>query len=205
MASGERTNQRYRTRKDLLQAASRLMKDGHQPTMAEVAKEARVSRATAYRYFDSVEVVLCEATMDQVIKSPEELFADFDSVDPVERVMRAEASIYEVDSTYPLQLRLSLSQAIKRQLDTNGKDSVPLRQNRRGPLIREALKPIEDQLKPEIYNRLCSSLALFIGMEAMIVFQDVIRIEEAESRKVKAWGIRALIEQAIQDSKSRKR
>ena len=50
-----RPNQRSRTRKDLLDAASRLLKQGRRPTLEEVAEEARVSRATAYRYFPSVE------------------------------------------------------------------------------------------------------------------------------------------------------
>ena len=50
-----RPNQKTRTRKDLLQAAARLMKQGGPPTLEEVAEEALVSRATAYRYFPSVE------------------------------------------------------------------------------------------------------------------------------------------------------
>jgi hypothetical protein len=46
-----RENQRRRTRKDLLQAAARLMKEGRTPSLDEVAETALVSRATAYRYF----------------------------------------------------------------------------------------------------------------------------------------------------------
>ncbi|HYN45985.1 MAG TPA: TetR family transcriptional regulator, partial [Allosphingosinicella sp.] len=50
MALG-RPNQKSRTRKDLLRAAAQLMKVGRSPTLEEVAQEAEVSRATAYRYF----------------------------------------------------------------------------------------------------------------------------------------------------------
>ncbi|RYF89895.1 MAG: TetR/AcrR family transcriptional regulator, partial [Caulobacteraceae bacterium] len=46
-----RSNQRRRTRKDLLEAAARLMKRGAKPSLEEIAEEAMVSRATAYRYF----------------------------------------------------------------------------------------------------------------------------------------------------------
>ena len=42
-----RQNQRYRTRKDLLDAAARLLKAGRSPSLEEVAAEAKVSRATA--------------------------------------------------------------------------------------------------------------------------------------------------------------
>ena len=69
-----RPNQRRRTRKDLLQAASRLMKQGHQPSLEEIAEEALVSRATAYRYFPSVEALLLEASFDVAIPEAGDLF-----------------------------------------------------------------------------------------------------------------------------------
>ena len=53
-----RPNQKMRTRKDLLQAASRLMQRGQKPGLDEVAEESLVSRATAYRYFPSMEGLL---------------------------------------------------------------------------------------------------------------------------------------------------
>ncbi|MFN3628321.1 MAG: TetR family transcriptional regulator, partial [Parvibaculum sp.] len=49
--SEARANQKRRTRKDLLQAAARLLKEGRNPSLEEIAEEALVSRATAYRYF----------------------------------------------------------------------------------------------------------------------------------------------------------
>ena len=55
-----RPNQKSRTRKDLLQAAGRLLKQGRKPTLDEVAAEALVSRATAYRYFPTPESLVLE-------------------------------------------------------------------------------------------------------------------------------------------------
>ena len=74
MRSTGRPNQRRRTRKDLLQAASRLMKQGRQPSLEEIAEEALVSRATAYRYFPSVEALLLEASFDVAIPEAGDLF-----------------------------------------------------------------------------------------------------------------------------------
>src|SRR4028119_708650 len=76
----ERANQRYRTRKDLLTAASRLMKEGRKPTLEEVAEAALVSRATAYRYFPSVEALLIEASVDITVPDGATLFAGDPSV-----------------------------------------------------------------------------------------------------------------------------
>ena len=71
-----RPNQRVRTRQDLLQAASRLMKLGRRPTLEEVAEEALVSRATAYRYFPSVESLLIEAPIEGAVPDPDDIFRD---------------------------------------------------------------------------------------------------------------------------------
>src|SRR5690606_29203736 len=62
-----RANQRLRTRKDLLRAAARLLAAGRTPTLEEVAAEALVSRATAYRYFPGIEALLLEAALDVAI------------------------------------------------------------------------------------------------------------------------------------------
>ena len=70
-----RPNQKSRTRKDLLAAAARLMKQGNKITLDEVAEEAMVSRSTAYRYFPSVEALIVEAPIDDAVPDPRELFS----------------------------------------------------------------------------------------------------------------------------------
>ena len=89
----QRVNQRYRTRKDLISAAARLMKDGRKPSLDEVAEAARVSRATAYRYFPNVEGLLVEASFDIAVPDAAAVFADERSTDPEERIDKAEAAI----------------------------------------------------------------------------------------------------------------
>lgn len=59
-----RPSQRRRTGEDLLEAASRLMRQGRKPSLEEVAEAALVSRATEYRYFPSIDALLLEATLD---------------------------------------------------------------------------------------------------------------------------------------------
>jgi AcrR family transcriptional regulator len=56
--SNGRANQRDRTRKDLLSAAARLLKEGASPSMEDLAAAAMVSRATAYRYFPNLDALL---------------------------------------------------------------------------------------------------------------------------------------------------
>ena len=53
---------------------------------------------------------------------------------------------------------------------------------------------------------LTRALALVIGTESVIVFKDVLQLDDAETRKVKRWTIRALVQAAIRsEARSRPR
>ena len=49
-------------------------------------------------------------------------------------------------------------------------------------------------------ERLCAALAMIIGSESMIVFRDVMRVDEKTAREVKSWAVRALVRAALQES-----
>src|SRR5690606_40470445 len=50
----------------------RLSREGRELTLDAIAAEALVSRATAYRYFPSLEALLAEASLDLATPSPED-------------------------------------------------------------------------------------------------------------------------------------
>jgi AcrR family transcriptional regulator len=195
-----RPNQKRRTRKDLLQAAARLMKQGRKPSLEEVAEDALVSRATAYRYFPSIEALLAEASADVVTPEPAELFKNDGPTDPVARVEAVDTALHDMVLANEAALRVMLANALQRAaLGTDGGEAdgaLPLRQNRRTPLIEAALQPARKQFRPAAFDTLTKALALVVGTEAMVVFKDVLQLPDAEARKVKRWAIRALVEAA---------
>lgn len=192
-----RPNQRRRTRKDLLEAAARLMRKGRSPTLEEVAEEALVSRATAYRYFSTVEALLIEAALDIALPSAEDLFAGDVSEDPVARLAKVDRAMAEMMRAHEPALRMMLIHSLELGLKGAEGDSPPSRQNRRQPLIEAALSPLLRQLEPSAVDRLAKALALLIGTEAMIVFKDVLRLGESEAAEIRDWAIRALVESAL--------
>jgi AcrR family transcriptional regulator len=198
MAVGDtgRPNQRTRTRKDLLQAAARLMKQGRTPSLEDIAAEALVSRATAYRYFPSVEALLVEASFDLSVPDADGLFGGDTSTDPVARLQRVDTALHDMILANEAPLRMMLMHTLQRGLRGEDDDALPRRQNRRAPLIEAALKPAAKQFKPAALDTLRKALALVIGTEAMVVFKDVLQLDDAEARKVKRWAIRALVEAA---------
>ncbi len=188
-----RPNQRRRTRKDLLRAASRLMKQGRKPSLEEIAEEALVSRATAYRHFPSVDALILEASLDVAIPEADDLFRDGSSDDPVARLERVDTALHDMILTNEAPLRMMLVHSLQRDFRNQVDAELPTRQNRRTPLIEAALEPTRNQFKPATLKTLSKALALIIGTEAMVVLKDVLQLDDADARKVKHWAIRALV------------
>lgn len=196
MEESSRSNQKRRTRKDLLQAAARLMQQGRSPSLDEVAAEAMVSRATAYRYFPNAEALLVEAALDMAAPAPDRVFDGAPADDPVARMERVDAAFEAMIAANEGPLRMMLAHAVQRPLRQVEDGDLPARQNRRTPLIEAALAPARAQLKPADAKLLARALALVVGTESMVVFKDVLQLGDADARKARRWAIRAMIEAA---------
>jgi hypothetical protein len=109
-------------------------------------------------------------------------------------VDKAEASLHRVVYENEAPLRVLLAHAIGRGASKGG---VPHRQNRRRQLIDAALGPARHRLDDADYERLCAALALIFGPESMIVFRDVLRVDERTARAVKSWAARVLVRAAF--------
>ncbi len=194
--TGGRANQLRRTRKDLLQAAARLTSQGRHPSLEEIAEEAMVSRATAYRHFPDVTALLVEASLDIETPQPEEVFRGGPREDPVARLERVDAAFDRMIRDNEVALRLMLRHTLERSVRRGSDASTPVRQNRRTPLIEAALEPARREFRPAALKTLTRALALVIGTEAMLALKDVLQLDEAEARRVRRWAIRALVDAA---------
>jgi hypothetical protein len=103
------------------------------------------------------------------------------------------------------QLRVMLAASLERKAKGSATDGIPVRQNRRTPLIEAALAPARDRFTDAAYENLCAALALIFGVESMIVFGDVLALDEKTARKVKSWAARALVRAAMDESIARRR
>ncbi|MGO7208453.1 TetR/AcrR family transcriptional regulator, partial [Rhizobium ruizarguesonis] len=116
---------RARTRKLMLETATRLMQSGITPSVSEVAEAAEVSRATAYRYFPS-QAALVHAVVDEALGPI--LGWSCDSPDARTRVADLLATamprIDEFEATFKAALKLSLDQWAQRQAGTLGNEPL---------------------------------------------------------------------------------
>ncbi|MBO6667398.1 MAG: TetR/AcrR family transcriptional regulator [Parvibaculum sp.] len=193
-----RENQKRRTRKDLLVAASRLLQQGRKPSLEEIAEEAFVSRATAYRYFPNVDQLLIEAALDVATPDPEALFAEEESGDPARRLLMADNALQKMVRENEPQLRMMLAKSLEASL--GGMQDVPPRQNRRVPLIEAALEPMRGEMKNATRRTLVHALALLFGTEANIVCKDVLQIGDKEADRIRRWAMQALLDAARKES-----
>lgn len=189
-----RPNQKQRTRKDLLDAAARLVREGRRPSLEEVAEAALVSRATAYRYFPSIEALLLEASLH--VAAPDAAILEAVSpTDPLARVRKVDEAFEAMILANEAPLRLMLARILESSVSGEPSD-LPARQNRRAPLIEAALEPARDRFDPAALEKLVSALAILIGTESFVVTRDVLRLSDAEAREVRAWAIEALVRAA---------
>jgi AcrR family transcriptional regulator len=196
LVEGRRANQRSRTRRDLLEAALKVSSSGRTPTLDEIAEEASVSRATAYRYFPNVEDLLAEASLHMAFPGAECLAEASD--DPIERLMLIDDAVDRMISKNETALRMMIASASKLPLHSH---DVPARQNRRLPLIEAALVPARSEFTSAAFERLSHALSLVIGTEAMLVFKDVLHLSPPQAREVRRWTIKSLVEAARQESR----
>ena len=183
------SNRALRTRRDLLDAASRLIRDGRTPTFEEIAEAASVSRATAYRYFPGLEALLFEAGLHVAVPRAEDLFGPGAPTDPVERLERLDEALFTMLEANEPAMRALLAGSLQPTTDAD----APVRQNRRSPLIDAALDPVRDQFQPDALRHLKAALVPLLGVEALVAFKDVLGVDKDQARAVRHWMIRALV------------
>lgn len=188
---------RARTRRLMLETATRLMQDGVTPSVSEAAEAAGVSRATAYRYFPS-QAALVQAVVDEGLGP----ILDWRSksgdaeVRVRELIGTALPRIDAFEATFKAALKLSLDQWARRQAGTLGNEPRFTR-GHRIDLLKDAIAPLRDILPAKNFDRLAQALSLVFGVEALIVLKDIWGLEATETEKVAQWAAAMLVRGAI--------
>ncbi|MBX3574361.1 MAG: TetR/AcrR family transcriptional regulator [Mesorhizobium sp.] len=191
---------RARTRRLMLETATRLMQAGVTPSVSEVAEAAEVSRATAYRYFPS-QAALVEAVVDEALGPI--LAWRSDSRDPQTRVADLlDTSLPRIDTfeaTFRAALRLSLEEWAQRKAGAPASET-PFRRGHRVDLLREALQPLRENVSAKKVERLAQALSLIFGVEALVVLKDMWKLDAEDTEGVVRWAASALVRAAIEES-----
>ncbi|HQR49407.1 MAG TPA: TetR/AcrR family transcriptional regulator [Steroidobacteraceae bacterium] len=196
-----RTRQKLRTRRELLATAGRLIVEGKQPTVAEVADAADVSRRTAYRYFPSQEKLLTEAALERVRPAIEAAVA------------AAPAGLTEADLDRRLDAFVKSIQALTVENEHLLRTMVHLtvleqpppgtrpRGSRRIDWIELAVASLRPRIGRAAYARLVSALSLIVGIEALLVLRDIRGLTETQAVHVSQWMARAVLRETMREAR----
>lgn len=191
--SDVRANQKRRTRQALIDAALALREEGRNPSFADVAERALVSRATAYRYFSSVEALLIETTAEVAMRPLQHVYRVGD--DPVQAIGRVAGEINQILLGDEVGLHVMERSFMTVWLE-NEADSRPARPGRRMIYIRPIIDALKDELAPAARKRLTQALAMVMGTEAALALRDIAGASTAEALDASVWAAQALVKQA---------
>ena len=189
-----RLNQKARTRRALLDAAARLLADGvPDPSMEQIAEAAQVSRATAYRYFDSASDAVWETMSDGVLTDIDDVMAAAGD-DVVTRVLAAEDIVNGYLFGDPDGARAFERAALDRSLRGVAQDTD--RAARRLLYIDAALAPIADRLAADELRQVRHALALAIGSQTVLAMLDTCQLDVDEARASTRFACRTIAAEA---------
>jgi AcrR family transcriptional regulator len=203
----ERSNQKARTRKAILDAAVELLHEGRLATVPEAAERALVSVATAYRYFPSAELLTQDASRQAMEfgAAVEEVLAAIDAAgdDVHARVEALARTIGWVMLSNQALFRLgarSGSDTWFTQQQIAPEDRVPVRMGRRLIQIRHALAPLEGKLSDEQMEQLVAAFSIAVGFEAVISLTDVAQLDSEAAVEVMITTSRWILDGALREA-----
>jgi AcrR family transcriptional regulator len=195
-----RTNQKMRTRAAIKAAAADFIERGETPTMEQIAEAALVSKSTAYRYFPTLEALIAEIMLDNAIQSDmEKVFEAAKTTGTAEARLDA---VIRADHTLVMKHEHAFRTAIGVMLTSHTDDSsrLPRRPGNRLRYIAEALTPLTDDIGNEQLERLVMALALCVGIESLVVLNDICGLNSTEAEEIKLWIANTLLKETLQAS-----
>lgn len=197
----DRSAQKARTRRAIVDAAAGILRSGRLPGVAEAAAEAGVHRATAYRYFPTSESLLADAAMEVVTPDVDRAVTEghFAGVNPADAAGLMDAAVrtmaelmFTEEAAFRNVVRATIDRWFAEQ-ERPHPDPDVIRQTRRFGWIDHALGPLRDRLPPDQLRRLRYALTLVFGAEAIIVMRDVCRLQPEEATEIMRWAATTLI------------
>lgn len=203
-----RKNQKDRTRTAIVNAALALLKSGVTPTVGGAAEEAKVSRATAYRYFPTQESLFSEVMgITPILEPVEESLQSLTSSDAGERLAQVLDQLNRTILAHEAEGRAALRVYLDTWFESRRKapQVVPtVRAGRRRRYLETALSPVLDALPEELRRRLINALSLTLSLDSIVIMKDACGLEDEEALEVLQWAARVILEAGLREAEDGK-
>jgi AcrR family transcriptional regulator len=192
------------TFKLLLDTAMAIISEaGHIPSVAEVAVRAKISRATAYRYFASRSALLT-AVIDASL-GPVRSFSS-DHPDGRERVRELFVETFPRFKEFEPQLRAAAQLSLEQwALEKAGLlEEEPYRRGHRVRILEHALAPYARVLPGAVRDKLHKALSVVYGIEPHVILKDIWGLPDREVERIALWMADALVDAALREAAAAK-
>lgn len=184
-----RVGQKLKTRTRILQAAKKLMRKKERITLEDIAESAEVSRATIYRYFSNVDILVTEASLDIHHTTPEDLSSDLEGLDLEDKILELQTHYNSLAQRHETSFRRYLSAVLNESIVSKRK----IRGSRRIDALNLSLAEYRKVLNKEDFEHLINLLALLMGIDALLVTKDVCSLNNAQSDQMLKWAIKQIL------------
>jgi AcrR family transcriptional regulator len=184
-----RVNQKLKTRTRILHAAKQLMAKNQKITLEDVAAEAKVSRATIYRYFSNFDLLCAETSLDIHHIAPTELLEEVKALTFEQRILYVQNYYNQLAQDHELVFRRYLSSVLSASVDSKQK----LRGARRAETMDLIMSSINTGLSNKDLKHLKNIATVLMGIDAVIVAKDVCGLSNQQTSESLEWGIRMIL------------
>ena len=189
----QRQDQRNRTRAALLDGARTILMRGEVLTVTAAAREAGISKASAYRYFSDPALLAAEAGLHLKAASYEEITRDAATL----RDKLVAISLYFFDLAVANEAAFRTYLGLNLQAVAQSQDGrMPRRGARRIQAFMRALEG-DKGISPEQARSLAAALGMATGAEAMIVLFDVADLSAEKARALVAETAQAICDRML--------
>lgn len=185
-----RIKQKLKTREAILIAAQRLMKKSVKISLEDVALEAGISRATIYRYFSTIDLLILEASLDIQHLDPEKLANKLKTLPLEERIFEIQEYYNTLAQENEMGFRRYLSAALTESISSQKK----VRGARRVDSLRKSLTPFKKNFSKEDFDRLIHISSILMGIDPLITAKDVCELDNEETSDLLRWALEMIME-----------
>jgi len=176
-----------------------IRQDGRIPSVAETAVRAKVSRATAYRYFSS-RSALVTAVIETSLGPVRTHASDLPGTR--ERLHELFQQTFPRFKEFEPQLRAAAQLSLEQWAQERAGllEEEPYRRGHRIRILEHALEPLAPNLPTSVHDRLHRALSVVYGIEPYVILKDIWGVSDREVERTAIWMADALLDAALREA-----
>lgn len=188
-----RIRQKLQTRQSIIESAQKLMIKNKKINLTDVAAHAGISRATIYRYYSNIDLLITEASIDIHHRSPEELVEDLQEMKLADQFLSIQKYYNHLAEQHETEFRRYLSVALKESASSKKK----IRGARRPKTFKQALDHSNIKLPAKKKKTLIQAATLLSGIDSRILCKDVNGLSSKETDDLLNWCLKLVLKEII--------